>query len=200
MKRFNGRHVALGMIVFGLFTLASAIEISPSKYQGGTTNAQPYQAQGAPSLLRAPFKWIFGEGRSEAMKRIQAPPNFKVDLQIEPQNFAAVSNATLKAKMVLHNQGKEKFILEFPTAQHFEFVIQEISSGKEMYRWSRDKEFSQQLSTILVNQKDKISYEEEIFSASNQVTSLPPGDYKMRGEITSKTPISVESSFHVSPE
>ena len=178
--------------------MLSAIEISPSKYQGGSSNAQPYQTHGGASFLSSPFKWIFGEGRSEAMKRIQAPPNFKVDLQIEPKDFAAATNAVLRARMVAINQGKDKFFLEFSTAQHFEFTIHD-SSGGEMYRWSRDKEFAQKFSSILVNRKEKISYEEEIFSASNQVTALPPGEYKMRGEITSKTSISVESSFRVAP-
>lgn len=130
------------------------------------------------------------------MKRVQAPPNFKVDLQIEPRDFMAASNAALKVKMAAINQGKEKFILEFPSAQHFEFVIQN-SAGKEMYRWSRDKEFAQKFSSIVVNWNEKISYEEEVFSVSNQAVRLPPGEYRTRGEITAQTPISVESSFRV---
>jgi hypothetical protein len=188
----------LAMMGAGLWTVSLAVEISASKPQGGSTNAQPNRAEGQPSLLKAPFKWLFGEGRSEAMKRVNAPPNFKVDLMIEPKSFTADTNAVLRARMVAINQGKEKYILEFPTAQHFDFAIWN-ATGKEVYRWSANKEFEEKVSSVLVNSKEKITYEEEIFSVSNLVADLPPGEYRVRGEITAKVPLRVETSFRVSP-
>ncbi len=175
------------------------IEISPSKYQGGSSNNVPYQTTtDTPSLLKNPFKWVFGDGRSEAMKRVNAPPNLKVDLVIEPKNFTPSTHSTFKARMIVTNQSKEKYILEFTSAQHYDFFIKN-KDGKEMYRFSSDKAYSQQFSSTLINQNDKLVYEEELFSTANQALDLPAGDYKLIGQITSKIPISVETSFQVSP-
>jgi len=156
----------------------------------------PNKTSGAPSLLN--FRWIFGATHSEAMKRIKAPPNFKVELMTEPKNFAAVSNAMLKARMVVINQGKDKYILEFESAQHYDFIISD-KERKELYRYSNDKAFSQQQSSIVLNRNEKLVYEDELFSSSNQVVNLPAGEYQLIGRITAKIPISVETSFQVSP-
>jgi hypothetical protein len=174
------------------------INISPSKPQGGNTNNIPYKSDSSsPSLLGNPVRWIFGPERSEAMKRVSAPPNFKVDLNMEPKNYVPAPESVLKARMVLVNQSKEKYMLEFNTAQRYEFIIKD-SKDKEVFRSSSDKVFSQQLSSTVVNRNEKLVYEEELFSPSNQVIKLPPGQYKLVGQVTSKEPISVETTFQVS--
>lgn len=186
-----------GLLWLGGTTPAAAINVSPSKNQGGSTNA-PHQTTGAPSLFSSPFKWIFGSKHSSAMDRINAPPNFKVELRTEPKDFTAATNAVLRAHMEVMNQGKDKYILEFESAQHHDFIIQN-REGKEVYRYSSNKIFSQQTSSVVVNQTDKLTYEEELFSASNQVINLPAGEYRLIGKITAKNPISVETSFQVAP-
>ncbi|MDD2710252.1 MAG: BsuPI-related putative proteinase inhibitor [Verrucomicrobiae bacterium] len=199
-KHFWQRASIGGILLAGLVLAISVlgIEISASKPQGGTTNAQPYQSsKSQPSLLSAPFKWLFGEGRSDAMTRVKAPPNFKVQLLMEPKVFTE-TNAYLRAKMVATNQGKDRFLLEFPTAQHFDFVIIN-QAGNEVFRWSADKEFESRVSTTLVNKNEKISYSQDIFSGTNKVVNLAPGEYKVRGEITAKTPFMVETTFRIQP-
>ncbi|MBI4024034.1 MAG: hypothetical protein HY360_03580 [Verrucomicrobia bacterium] len=175
-----------------------SVEISPSKYQGGATNNVPNQAQGAPSIFRSPFKWIFGSGHSEAMKRVNAPPNFKVDLTAEPQTFQPGAEAVLKARMTVVNQGKEKYILEFNTAQRYDFIVRR-QDGSEVYRASANKAYSQQVSSTVVNRNEKLVYEEDLFAETNQTLNLPPGEYKLIGQITAQVPISVEATFQVSP-
>jgi hypothetical protein len=193
----NYRFLILSLFA-GIASVCMAIDISPSKYQGGSTNDIPNKSDGAPSLLHSPFKWVFGEPRSEAMKRVQAPPNFKLELATEPRSFVPSTNACLKVKMTAVNEGKDKYILEFNSAQHYDFVITKMD-GKEVYRWSANKSFSQQTSSIVLNHNEKAVYEEQLFSPSNQITSLPPADYKLKGMITSKTPISVETLFWIAP-
>ncbi len=175
---------------------AHAIDIEPSKYQGGTTNIIPNKSEGAPSLIS--FRWLFGNGHSAAMDRIKAPPNFKVELTTSPTNFIPISNAVLIARMTVINQSKEKYILEFATAQHYDFMIRK-ADGRELYRTSGDKVYTAQLSSMVINKGEKLVYSDEIFSASNQVTNLEPGEYKLIGQITAKVPISVETAFRVSP-
>src|SRR5688572_24359546 len=124
----------LGFILSLGFLNVQGVNISPSKYQGGTTNTVPNKTEsGTPSLLS--FKWIFGGIHSEAMNRVNAPPNFDVKLSTEPKTFAPGTNGMLKAKMVVLNKSKEKYILEFSNAQHHDFIINR-KDGKEVYRWS----------------------------------------------------------------
>lgn len=188
------------LLLGNVFLLASnssfAVDISPSKYQGGTTNHIPNKVEDSPTLFKSPLKWIFSNIHSEAMNRVHAPPNFKVELSTEPKIFNPSSNTPLKARMLAVNKGRDKYILEFASAQHYDFIIHR-KDGTEIYRWSNDKTFSQQLSSIVINRNEKLVYEEELFSSNGQVLSLPPGEYKLMGKITSKVPISVEASFQV---
>jgi hypothetical protein len=175
-----------------------AVNINPSKSQGGSTNNTPYKSDlSSPSLLKNPLRWMFGPDRSAAMQRVLAPPNFKVQLVTEPNSFDPSKDKQLKAKMVVINQDKSKYILQFDTAQKYEFIIQN-KEKKEMYRSSGDKDYSQQLSSIVLNKGEKIIYEEEIVTATQNPFQLPPGEYKLIGQITAKTPISVETDFRVS--
>lgn len=187
--------VGLVLTVLVCVNKTRAVDISPSKAQGGTTNVQPNKVSGEASIWRAPFKWIF-KPHSEAMKRINAPPNLKVDLATDPANFTFASNAVLKARMIVLNEGDDKHLLLFPTAQHFDFVISGKDGG-EVYRYSADKEFSAKESSTLINRNDKLVYEDVIFCATNQQMNLPPGDYKLTGQITTVKPISVETSFQI---
>ncbi len=198
LKKVRGRTILFSLGLLGLAGGLLAVEISPSKYQGGTTNDIPNRTgSGSPALLSNPFRWMFGSARSSAMERVHAPPDFKVELTTEPKNFTPQSNAVLQAKMTVLNESKEKYILEFTTAQHYDFAIV-TKGGEEVYRSSRDKEYSQQKSSIVLNRNEKLVYEEEIFSPSNQVINLPAGEYKLVGQITAQVPISVESVFQIS--
>jgi hypothetical protein len=178
--------------------LCQAVDISASKPQGGSTNNIPNKTSGSPSILHSPITWMFGSPHSEAMKRIQAPPHFKLELVTEPRTFVPSTNAFLKVKMIALNEGKDKYILEFNSAQHYDFTITKMD-GKEIYRWSENKSFSQQASSIVLNRNEKAVYEEPLFSPGSQVTALPPGEYKLKGLITSKVPISVETLFLIAP-
>ena len=100
--------------------------------------------------------------------------------------------------MTAVNDGDEKYILQFDTAQHYDFIIRD-KGGRELYRTSSDKIYTQQPSSVLVNRKEKLVYEEELFSLTNQAIHLPAGEYQLVGRITTKTPISVEALFRVAP-
>jgi len=187
-----------GILILGAVGMALAVEISPSRPQGALTNDIPNRSTGAPSLFPNPLRWAFGNPHSAAMQRVNAPPNFKVELTTEPKNFIPESNAVLRARMTVINEGKDKYILEFKTAQHYDFTIRS-HEGEEIFRSSKEKIYTQQMSSMVLNRNEKLVYEEEVFSPSNQVINLPPGQYKLIGEITSQVPISVESTFQISP-
>lgn len=188
--------ISASLLTLSFSVRTYALNIEPSKYQGGTTNVIPNKSDGAPSLLS--FRWLFGPGHSSAMDRVKAPPEFNVSLATFPTNFIPGSNAVLTARMTVINQGKDKYILNFETAQHFDFVIRK-TDGVEIYRTSADKIYAEQHSSIVINKGEKLVYSDEIFSPTNQVTHLVPGEYRLIGRITSKVPISVETSFRVAP-
>ncbi len=179
------------------FHTTIAVEISPSKYPGGNTNL-PYRTEGAPSLLKNPFKWIFGNGDSSAMRRVNAPPNFKVQIALDPKEFVHSTNIVVKARMTIFNQGKDKYVLEFETAQHHEFTIRN-KEGKEVYRSSADKVFSQQPSSLVVNRNEKLVFEEDIISPDAPPLNLTPGSYTLTGCITAKKQVSAEIPFQIAP-
>jgi hypothetical protein len=200
LSRPTFRPLALALALATASILASrGIDISAThtKYQGGVTNA-PYAPPNAPSLFSNPFKWIFGSPSSSAMLRVQAPPNFKVDLSIEPQQYVPSSNTPLRVRMTVHNQGKNKYILDFDTAQRYEFVIRK--DKQDVYKASQDKEFAQVKSSTVINRDEKLVYEEEIFAGEGRPPILlAPGNYVLVGWITSRQPVFAERAFQVAP-
>ena len=189
---------ACGLATLFLAGRCLAVDISASKYQGGATNA-PYRTSNAPSLFPNPFKWMFGSPTSSAMKRVEAPPNFKVDLSIEPQQYTPSTNTPLRVRMTVHNQGKSKYILDFETAQRYEFVIRD-KTGKDLYKASQDKEFTQVKSATVINRGEKLVFEEELFGGTNGApVHLSPGAYTLIGSVTAKQTVSAARDFQVGP-
>lgn len=189
---------ALGCFLICLAASSLAIDVGASKNQGGVTNA-PYQTSNAPSLLSNPFKWIFGSPTSRAMQRVHAPPNFKVELSIEPQQYVPSTHAPLRLRMTVHNQGERKYILNFDTAQRHEFIIRN-QAGQDVYRASRDKVFAQVTSATVVNRNEKLVFEEELFGETGGAAlQLSPGVYTLIGQLTAKQTVSAERTFQVAP-
>lgn len=182
-----------------------AIDISPSKPEGGrggaTINPESDPAEAKkPSLLSNPFKWLFG--KSDPRKRIEAPPEFDVDIQVGKKMYSSASDDAVEVKMVLVNKSKNKYILRFPTAQHFDFLVQD-EKNRELYKWSSDKEFAEKLSTIIVNANERLTYpgqEPLLIPISLSGTSLAAGRYKLVGVVTSEKPIRISTTFEVVKE
>ena len=190
--------IAFGAVAVAFSSQSRALDISASKYQGGATNA-PYKTEGAPSLFPNPFKWMFGTATSTAMKRVQAPPNFKVDLSIEPKQYVPSTNTPLRVRMTVHNQGKDKYILDFESAQRYEFLIRD-KAGQDIYRSSQNKEFAQVVAATVINRNEKLVFQEELFGGETSAPlNLAPGTYILVGRITSKQPVSAEATFQVGP-
>ncbi|MBV9462798.1 MAG: hypothetical protein JO317_01085 [Verrucomicrobiae bacterium] len=188
-----------------LAPFSRAIEVSESKPEGGyggpkiDSGVDPKEAK-KPSLLQNPFKWLFGH--SDPTKRLEAPPELDLDLQVGKANYSSAEDDAIQVKMVALNKSDHKFILRFPTAQHFDFTIRD-AQGQEKYRWSSDKNFAEKLSTIVVNANEKLSYpgiEPLLIPLALDGKALPPGRYELVGVITAETPIKISKPFEVAPE
>jgi len=202
-SRFPALLVAVCLLVpaFGL----RAIDISPSKPEGGrggaTIDAGHNEAEERkPSLLQNPFKWLFP--KSDPNKRVEAPPEFDADIQVGQKVYLTAEDDAIEVKMTLVNQSNNKYIMRFPTAQHFDFIIQD-EANHELYRWSADKMFAQKLSTIIVNAKEKLTYpgqEPLLIPIDLGGSPLAPGKYRLVGVVTAEKPIRISTTFEVSRE
>jgi hypothetical protein len=188
-----------------LASSALAIDISPSKPEGGAGGAKIYpesdpKESSKPSLLQNPFKWIFG--KSDLSKRVDAPPEFDVDIQVGKKSYSSMADDAIEVKMTLRNKGENKYIMKFPSAQHYDFIV-ENETKQECYRWSADKEFATKLSTIIVNPNEKLTYpgqEPLLIPLNLGGRELPPGQYRLVGVVTAEKPISVSTTFEVARE
>ena len=182
-----------------------AIDISPSKPEGGRGGAaisaeHNVEEEKKPSLLQNPFKWLFP--KSDLSKRVEAPPEFDADIQVGQKVYSTAEDDAVEVKMTLQNKSRNKYIMRFPTAQHFDFIIQD-EQNRELYRWSSDKEFAQKLSTIIVNANEKLTYpgqEPLLIPMSLGADSLPPGRYRLVGIVTAEKPIRISTTFEVAKE
>lgn len=182
-----------------------AIDISPSKPEGGAGGATidaefNTEEQKKPSLLQNPFKWLFP--RSDPSKRVEAPPEFDADIEVGQKVYSTAEDDAIEVKMTLRNKSRNKYIMRFPSAQHFDFIIQD-ETNKELYRWSADKEFAQKLSTIIVNGEEKLTYpgqEPLLIPISLGGNSLAAGKYRLIGVVTAEKPIRISTTFEVAKE
>lgn len=182
-----------------------AIDISPSKPEGGRGGAtidaeMNTEEQKKPSLLQNPFKWLFP--KSDLSKMVDAPPEFDADIQVGQKVYSTAEDDAIEVKMTLQNKSDNKYIMRFPTAQHFDFIIEDEKS-RELYRWSGDKEFAPKLSTIIVNAKEKLTYpglDPLLIPISLGADSLPAGKYRLIGVVTADKPIRISTTFEVSKE
>ena len=182
-----------------------AIDISPSKPEGGsggaTINSEPnYEEQKKPSLLQNPFKWLFP--RTDPNKRIEAPPDFDADIEVGQKVYSTAEDDAIEVKMTLLNKSENKYIMRFPTAQHFDFMIQD-EKNHELYRWSADKVFAAKLSTIIVNGNEKLTYPGQdplLIPISLGGRTLQPGRYQLVGVVTAEKPVRISTTFEVAKE
>jgi len=194
------------LLLLAVSTLtARAIDISPSKKEGGAGGAQinsehNLEEEKKPSLLQNPFKWLFP--RSDPSKRIEAPPEFDADITVGQKIYSTAEDDAIEVKMTLHNKSENKYIMRFPTAQHFDFIIED-EKNRELYRWSADKMFAAKLSTIIVNANEKLTYpgqEPLLIPISLGGDSLAAGKYRLIGVVTAEKPIRISTTFEVAKE
>jgi hypothetical protein len=70
----------------------------------------------------------------------------------------------------LTNATKKNLELEFPSGQEYDFVVMD-STGREVYRWGKERMFTQSLQNRLLDGGETMKYEEKADKA------LPNGSY-----------------------
>jgi len=90
-----------------------------------------------------------------------------------PLKSAFVVRAEARAihfSLDLTNSSKKSFELEFPSGQEYDFAVLD-STGREVYRWGKERMFTQSLQNRMVGGGETMRYEERADKA------LPNGSY-----------------------
>jgi hypothetical protein len=90
-----------------------------------------------------------------------------------PLKSAFVVRAEARAihfSLDLTNAGKKNLELEFPSGQEYDFAVID-STGREVYRWGKERMFTQSLQNRLLDGGETMRYEERADKA------LPNGSY-----------------------
>jgi hypothetical protein len=93
-----------------------------------------------------------------------------VPVRIAPAFAVTTQNRALRFDLAIHNAGKKHVELAFPTGQTYDFAVVD-QRGKEVYRWGKDRMFTQSRQNRMLDGGDTMRIEE---SAS---PALAPGSY-----------------------
>jgi hypothetical protein len=93
--------------------------------------------------------------------------------QLAPLKSAFIVRAEARAihfSLDLKNESKKNFELEFPSGQEYDFTVLD-SSGREVYRWGKERMFTQSLQNHILGGGETMRFEERADKA------LPNGSY-----------------------
>lgn len=129
--------------------------------------------------------------------------DFSADLTIDPPelSLAALRNPSTDLKPTLQfrvfNNGKRSYILSFPDAQRFDYIILD-PEGRLIYEWSADKMFVQAVGSSNLNPKERLSYTDEM-PLRDRAGQLRPGTYTVKAILANYPEITAEQTFRIVP-
>ena len=117
----------------------------------------------------------------------------KRNTPVDAELFVRASGASVRLALAVENTGKKSLELTFPTGQTHDFVILD-TLGRELWRWSRDRMFTQSLRNRFLGRGETLNIEETWSAAT-----LAPGTYVARASLKSQNyPLQQEKRFTVS--
>jgi Intracellular proteinase inhibitor len=128
---------------------------------------------------------------------------FTAKVQISPNPLSLKEaesigpNPSIKISFSIQNHSKKTFTLSFPTAQRWDFRIVDAANNA-VYTYTNDHEFVQVVGTSMVNQDDKLSYNETI-EFEDLTTPLAPGSYTILAVMANYPEIKAQTQFTVQP-
>ncbi|GAB4242145.1 MAG: hypothetical protein OHK005_05750 [Candidatus Methylacidiphilales bacterium] len=129
--------------------------------------------------------------------------DFSAEVTIDPPEISLAAlranSLELKPKMLFRvfNNGKRNYILSFPDAQRFDYIILD-PEGRLIYEWSADKMFVQAVGSSNVNPKERLTYSDEM-PLAELVNKLRPGAYTVKAILANYPEITAEQTFRIVP-
>lgn len=131
---------------------------------------------------------------AEMETKIEVSPN---PLSLKEAEDAPSGRPSIKVSFTVRNKGKKTYTLSFPNAQRYDITVKN-SAGQAIYTWSADKEFVDQVGTILINSGDLIGYSETL--ALGEFNSPPaPGAYVVEVAMSNYPELSARTPFTLNP-
>jgi hypothetical protein len=112
--------------------------------------------------------------------------NPKVILSTEP------APGGLKLEMLVVNVSDKLLPFKYNSSQNYDFVITDIATGQEVWRWSRGTVFAQVVRSDSIRGNSKWIYSEVWNRRDNDKNPVSPGRYRLVGILTSQPPIQSE--------
>ena len=107
--------------------------------------------------------------------------------------YVRLNGAEVSFALHVVNNTKKGVELTFPTGQTHDFIVVD-SVGREMWRWSEGRMFTQALRNKLLGRGESL----ELGETLKRDKPLPPGRYVARAQLTSRNyPITREAEFTV---
>ena len=128
---------------------------------------------------------------------------FTAKVQISPNPLSLKEaesigpNPSIKISFSIQNHSKRTFTLSFPTAQRWDFRIID-ATNKPVYNYTDDHDFVQVVGTSMVNQDDKLNYNETI-EFEDLSTPLAPGTYTVQAVMANYPEIKAQTQLTVQP-
>lgn len=123
----------------------------------------PEKFQGAPGLIKGGFMIKGSRERFEKANTLDLE-SYKTSLQVNPGEVSLQQisnpkpNEQLSIKFVVTNGSDRGAFLFFPTSQRFEAILRD-GSGKVVYTWSEDYEFSPEVGYSFLNPSERLNYQ-----------------------------------------
>jgi len=98
----------------------------------------------------------------------------------------------LKLELLVVNRSDKLLPFKFNSSKTYDFVITDIATGQEVWRWSRGTVFSQMVRSDSIRGNAKWTYSEVWNRRDNDRNPVPAGRYSLVGILASQPPIQSE--------
>jgi intracellular proteinase inhibitor BsuPI len=98
----------------------------------------------------------------------------------------------LKLEMLVVNASDRLLPFKFNSSQNYDFVITDVATGLEVWRWSRGTVFAQVIRSDSIRGNSKWTYTELWNRRDNDKNPVSPGRYRLVGILSSQPPIQSE--------
>ncbi|MBS2968354.1 hypothetical protein J9317_06225 [Metabacillus sp. KIGAM252] len=113
--------------------------------------------------------------KTDEEKEVTAPMEKTNQVLLKASAEESIDQAILK--LTIHNDTDRKKIFTFQTGQTYELTVLD-SEGKEMYKYSKGKMFTQAIRELALQPGEKKVYQ-EVWGYDQQGQKASPGEYKV---------------------
>lgn len=91
--------------------------------------------------------------------------------------------------LTVENPSDRLLPFDFTTSQSFDFVVADASDGRELWRWSERRFFSEVVRSEAIRSRGEWTFEGEWNYRDSELNEVEPGVYVLHGVLTSEEPI-----------